>query len=203
MCSPVLLATHLYSYFHISPKQAQLQGFWRVLDLGGRARICARELASVASRCLQGGSYGLPLTTGRTTDVVPMFRIRHWDRISNVKVFLAQNQVFGHAQTFPFGYLNHLEMSHRLRGSRTKKEQLEKQTCLESQPMILMFYFEIILDGPLHKANKGYLMHNSEFRSHLNCAQIALLPFFNIWGTKYILVIIFLFSYASIYIYIV
>ena len=51
------------------------------------AKICARGLASVASRCIQGASRGLPwppvafrLTTGRTRYIVPAFQIRHWDQ---------------------------------------------------------------------------------------------------------------------------
>ena len=41
-------------------------GFGRGLDSRCRAKICARELAPFASRCLQGASHGLPLMTGRT-----------------------------------------------------------------------------------------------------------------------------------------
>ena len=62
-------------------------GFGRGLALRCWAKICARELASVASRCLLGASRCLPLTTGRTVDVAPKFQIRHWDQSSNVKEF--------------------------------------------------------------------------------------------------------------------
>ena len=43
-------------------------------DLGRQAKICVRELASVASRCLQRASRDLPITTGRTIDI----RRPHW-----------------------------------------------------------------------------------------------------------------------------
>ena len=41
------------------------------------------------------------------------------------------NHLSGHAQTFPPRYRNVYEMSHRLRGSKAQKEQLEKQNMLE------------------------------------------------------------------------
>ena len=48
-----------------------------------------------------------------------------------------KNTFSRHAETLPPGYRNLQKESHRLRGSRDQKEQLKKQTCLDSQPMFL------------------------------------------------------------------
>ena len=82
--------------FILSPDKRSFRGpggVGRGLNSLSRDKICARELASVASRCLLGlpvGSHGLPLTTGRTIYIIPKFQVRHWDQVSNVPVYRPQ-----------------------------------------------------------------------------------------------------------------
>ena len=109
----------LTQHFNLPPNKRSFRdpgGFGRGLDLRCQVKICAREPASVVSRCLKGASRGLPLTAGRTIDIDAKFPISHWDQNSNVKAFWPYNNLSGHAQTFPPGYRNFQECSHRLQG---------------------------------------------------------------------------------------
>ena len=53
--------------------------------------------------------------------MITMIQIEHWDQKVNVNVFRPQNHLSGHAQTFPPGYRNLQQISHRLRGPTAPK----------------------------------------------------------------------------------
>ena len=56
--------------------------------------------------------------------MITKFQVKHWAQNSYVKVFRPRKHLSGHAQTFPPGYRNIKETSHRLQGgARAKQEQ--------------------------------------------------------------------------------
>ena len=68
--------------------------------------------------------------------MIAKFQIEHWDQKSNVKLYRLQDHISRHAQTFPPGYRNLQDLSHRLRGcAELKNSNLNNKTCLATKTM--------------------------------------------------------------------
>ena len=106
----------------------------------------------------------------------------HWGQRSNVKLLWPSNHLSGHAHTFPPGYRNLQEMSHRLRDSRTQKEQLKKQTCSDSQLNLLKCSISIkSLRVPLRRKTRA--IQCTVQNSHCIWIVQSVTFFFYAWGT--------------------
>ena len=100
-------------------------GFRRGLNLGCWAKLCARELAYVASRCLQNASRGL---LGLTIDIVIKFQIEHWEQNSNV--FTTSNHTFQTRKDISAWLSNFLGMFASFVGVERSKRATKKTSAL-------------------------------------------------------------------------
>ena len=154
------------------------------LDLGGWAKICARELASLC--CLPLPAGGLPwppVDDGRTIDIVLKFQIRHWDQNSNVKVFWPLNHLSEHAQIFrlskPLGHF------HSFAGvSSSERATLKRKHAWICNPWLFRLSIKS-WSGPICKKERAVQCAIQNFHCNWTVHWMALV--FCIWGTRYII----------------
>ena len=96
-------------------------------------------------------------------------------------------------------------MSNSLRGSRAQKEQLKKQTCLDSQPIFSIFHISKIIFGR-HVYEKRR-QTNAQFRIEITSEMFIRFLVFSIYFLLYIHIYIYIYidfcfcSYIYIYIH--
>ena len=110
-----------------------LRGAVRGLVSLSRAKICARELGSVASRLPPGVPRGLPWPPVHDgTDDIYSSKVSNTTLGPKLQCLSVPTikPPFPNAQTVPHGYRHLQELFYRLRGSRAQKEQLPETKML-------------------------------------------------------------------------